>query len=89
MTGLRQRYGVSGGPTSEPKIMDVRHGPEVIFNVSSLKAFNEDLNTLEQGFLTFFSLITHFHYLINICSPPPHILFRTGGKIKMSSDDLL
>ena len=44
---LRQRYGVSGGLTSEPKIMDVRYGPKVIFNVASLKAFNEDLNTLE------------------------------------------
>ena len=43
---LRQRYGVSGCLTSEPKIMDVRHDPKVIFNVSSLKAFNDDLKTL-------------------------------------------
>ena len=30
---LRQRYGLSRGHTSEPKIIDVRHGPKVIFNV--------------------------------------------------------
>ena len=35
---------MSGGLTSESKIMNVHHGPKVIFNVTSLKAFNEDLN---------------------------------------------
>ena len=44
---LRQRYGVSGGLTTEPEIIDIRHGSKVVFNVSSLKSFNEDLNTLE------------------------------------------
>ena len=44
---LRQRYGVSGGLTSEPKIIEIRNGPRVVFNVASLKAYNEDLNTLE------------------------------------------
>ena len=44
---LRQRYGVSGGLTSEPKIAKIRTGPRVAMSVASLKAFNEDLNTLE------------------------------------------
>ena len=44
---LRQRYSVSGGLTSEPRIVEIRNGPRVIFNVASLKAYNEDLNTLE------------------------------------------
>ena len=44
---LHQRYGVSGGLTSEPKIMAVRHGVKVSFNATSLKLYNEDLNTLE------------------------------------------
>ena len=44
---LRQRYGVSGGLTSEPKVMAVRNGPKVSFTSTSLKLFNEDLNTLE------------------------------------------
>ena len=44
---LRQRYGVSGGLTTEPQIIDIRHGTKVVFNTGSLKAFNEDLNTLE------------------------------------------
>ena len=44
---LRQRYGVSGGLTTEPEIIDIRHGSKVVFDVSSLKSFNEDLNTLE------------------------------------------
>ena len=44
---LRQRYGVSGGLTSEPKVMAVRNGPKVSFTLTSLKIFNEDLNTLE------------------------------------------
>ena len=44
---LRQSYGVSGGLTTEPEILDIRHGSKVVFNVSSLKSFNEDLNTLE------------------------------------------
>ena len=44
---LRQHYGVSGGFVSEPKVVDVRNGPRVTHAVSSLKAFIEDLNTLE------------------------------------------
>ena len=44
---MRQRYGVSGGVTSEPQVVAVRKGPKVLFNSASLKLFNEDLNTLE------------------------------------------
>ena len=44
---LRQRYGVSEGLTSEPKVKAIRNGARVAFNSSSLKMFNEDLNTLE------------------------------------------
>ena len=39
---LRQRYGVSGGLTSEPKII-----AKIAFKLTSLKWFNDDLNTLE------------------------------------------
>ena len=44
---LRQRYGVSNGFTTEPTIIAICNDPKVIFNVASLKAFNDDLNTLE------------------------------------------
>ena len=44
---LRQRYGVFGGLTSEPKIAKIRTGPTVAMSVDSLKAFNEGLNTFE------------------------------------------
>ena len=44
---LRQRYGVSSGLTSEPKVIAIRHGAKVIFTASLLKMYNEDLNTLE------------------------------------------
>ena len=44
---LRQRYDVSGGLTSEPKIAKIRTGPRVAMSVALLKAFNEDPNTLE------------------------------------------
>ena len=44
---LRQRYGISGGFSSESKVRTVRHGPKVSFNATSLKSLNEDLNTLE------------------------------------------
>ena len=44
---LRQRYGVSGGLTSEPKIIAICHGAKIAFNSTSLKSFNDDLNTLE------------------------------------------
>ena len=44
---LRQRYGVSSGLTSEPKVIAIRHGAKVNFTASSLKLYNEDLNTLE------------------------------------------
>ena len=36
-----------GGLTSQPKVVAVRKGPKVAFNLTSLKLFNEDLNTLE------------------------------------------
>ena len=42
---LRQRYGVLSGFVSEPKVAEVRNGPKVTRTVSSLKSFNEDLNT--------------------------------------------
>ena len=44
---LRQRYGASGGQSTEPQIIAIRNGPKVIFNSASLKSFNENLNTLE------------------------------------------
>ena len=44
---LRQRYGVSGGLTIEPQIIDIHLGPRVVFNTASLKSYNEDLNTLK------------------------------------------
>ena len=47
LSRLRQRYGVTAGFTSEPKVKAVRYGPKVSFNSASLKMFNEDLNTLE------------------------------------------
>ena len=34
---LRQRYGLSGGLTLEPKVVPVRKGPKVAFNLTSLK----------------------------------------------------
>ena len=37
---LRQRYGVSDGLTSEPKIAKIRTGPRVAIIVASLKTFN-------------------------------------------------
>ena len=43
----RQRYGVSNGLTTEPKIIVIRNGPKVTFSSASLKAFNDDLYTLE------------------------------------------
>ena len=47
MDRLRQWYGVSGVLVSEPKAENIRNGPRVTHAVSSLKAFNEDLSTLE------------------------------------------
>ena len=44
---LRQRYGVPSGLTSEPKIIEIRNGSKVTLNSTSLKNFNEELNTLE------------------------------------------
>ena len=45
---LRQRYGVSGGLTSEPKIIAIlRNGPKVLSDLNALKIYNDDLNTLE------------------------------------------
>ena len=43
----RQRYGVLGGLTSEPKIIAICNGSKMAFNASSMKMYNEDLNTLE------------------------------------------
>ena len=42
---LRQRYNVSGGLTIEPKIIEIHWGAKIAFNESSLKQFNEKLNT--------------------------------------------
>ena len=47
LSRLRQRYGVTGGLTSEPKIIAIRHGPKVSHTSASLKLFNKDLNTTE------------------------------------------
>ena len=44
---LSERYGVPGGLTAEPAIVDIRNGSRVLHNVVSLKKFREDLNTLE------------------------------------------
>ena len=44
---LRQRYGVSGGQTTEPQTIDIRVGPRVVLNTASLKSYNADLSTLE------------------------------------------
>ena len=44
---LCHKKGVSGRLTSEPKIAKIRTKPRVTIIVASLKAFNEDLNTLE------------------------------------------
>ena len=44
---LRQRYGVSGGLTTEHKVKAVRNGPKVSHDLNSMKIFNENLNTLE------------------------------------------
>ena len=48
LDGLRQGYGVSVGLISEPKVKAIRYGAKVAFNSSSLKMYNEDLNTLER-----------------------------------------
>ena len=44
---LRQRYGVASGLTSEPKVIVIRQCAKVNFTASSLKMYNEDLNTPE------------------------------------------
>ena len=44
---LRQRYGVSGGFLSEPKVLEIRKGSKITHSITSLKSFNEDLNTLK------------------------------------------
>ena len=44
---LRQRYGVSDGLTSEPKICAIRNSPKVFTDLNSLKMYSEDLNTHE------------------------------------------
>ena len=45
----QQRYDVSGGLTSEPKVKAIRHGAEVAFNSSSLKTYNEDCGVCTEG----------------------------------------
>ena len=47
LSHLRQRYGVMGDLTLEPKIIAIRHGPKVSHTSASLKLFNKDLNTME------------------------------------------
>ena len=44
---LKQRYGVSNGLTSEPKIIPIRNGQKVLSDINSLKIYNKDHNTLE------------------------------------------
>ena len=44
---LKQRYGVPGGLTTEPKIIEIRSGSVIGFNVAFLNQFNEVLNTFE------------------------------------------
>ena len=44
---LRQRYGVSGGFSSEPEVMAIRNAAKVANDLPSLKLFNEESNTLE------------------------------------------
>ena len=46
LASLRQRYGVSGRLTSEPKIAKIRAEPRLAMSVALLQALNEDLNTL-------------------------------------------
>ena len=47
ITRLRKRYGVLGGLITEPEMVRIRTGSKVVHTVASLKAFNEDLITLE------------------------------------------
>ena len=47
LSRLKERYGVPGGLTSEPKVKAIRYGPKITFGTASLKAFNEELNLLE------------------------------------------
>ena len=44
---LRERYGVSDGLITEPKIVGIRAVSRVPHTVASLKIFNIDLNSLE------------------------------------------
>ena len=46
LSRLRQRYGVPGGLTTEPEIIEIRSGSVISFNVGSLKQFIQELNTL-------------------------------------------
>ena len=39
---LRQRYVVSGGFVTEPKIIEIRNGPVITFSLIFLRQFNED-----------------------------------------------
>ena len=47
LSRLKQPYGVPGGLTTEPIIVDICKGPVVSFNVEALKVFKEELNILE------------------------------------------
>ena len=44
---MRERYGVSGGFVTEPEVVNIRTGPRIVHTITSLKSFNESLNTLE------------------------------------------
>ena len=44
---LEQRYGVSGGLTTQPQVIDICLGPRVMFNTAWLKSYNVDLHALE------------------------------------------
>ena len=60
---LRQTYGVSGGPTTESKIIEIRHETKITFTVNSLKQCNKELNTVE----IFFARITSLRKCLVSC----------------------
>ena len=68
---LRQRYSVSSGLTSEPKVIAIRHCAKVNLSVSSIKMYNEDLNTLE--------VFAYAHHEYNKLSG--QLLFDTANRL--------
>ena len=44
---LHQRFGVSGGFLSELKVLEIRKCSKITHSITSLKSFNDGLNTLE------------------------------------------